>query len=171
MAGEIAAQYLQSLGYSDIACVVPSLDTPLYSDIVEGFREATPEPGAFKVYDGTGNKTKGGKKFISEWLDTGKALPRAFFVADDAVASGMILYLLKAGIRVPEDVAFVGFGDLMNPDTTAMELTTVRHPAAEKGERAAELLLKILNDPDSVPDGYTELLEPTLTIRESCGKK
>jgi LacI family transcriptional regulator len=171
MVGEIAAQHLQSLGYSDIACVVPSLDTPLYRDIVQGFRETVPETETIKVYDGTGNKTKGGREFISEWLDKGESLPQAFFVADDAVASGMILCLLKAGIRIPEDVAFVGFGDLSNPDTTAIELTTVRHPAAEKGERAAKVLLKRLGEPGSVPENHTELVEPTLIIRESCGSK
>jgi DNA-binding LacI/PurR family transcriptional regulator len=98
-------------------------------------------------------------------------LPRAFFCVEDHLVLGMIQRFREAGLKVPADVAFIGFGDLMNPKHYPHDVTSVRQPAREKGKKAGELLLHILNHPQEMQKIQTIILDPPLTIRKTCGCK
>ncbi|HEY6072643.1 MAG TPA: substrate-binding domain-containing protein, partial [Anaerolineales bacterium] len=95
------------------------------------------------------------------------ARPDAVFAASDMIAIGGMRAVREAGLKVPEDVAFVGFDDL--PMTTMLEsqLTTVRQPVYQFGIRAVELLIDLINNGILPPRRV--LLETELVIRETCG--
>ena len=91
----------------------------------------------------------------------------AVFAANDMMAIGALQALRQAGVRVPEDVAVVGFDDI--PLARHMGLTTVRVRIAELGERALDRLLSMLaGEQDS---NGQELHMPELVIRSTTDPK
>ncbi len=79
--------------------------------------------------------------------DLVKAQPRidALFCASDTLAVGALLGAVRAGIRVPDDLAIAGFGDVELASTVVPALTTVRVPRAEIGREAARIVMERLN--------------------------
>jgi LacI family transcriptional regulator len=94
-------------------------------------------------------------------------LPDAIVCANDQMAIGAIRELQIAGIRVPADIAVVGFDDMHAGTLVAPPLTTVRQPMRLLGERACSRLLERIADP-ALPR-QVERLPTELIIRESCG--
>lgn len=92
--------------------------------------------------------------------------PDAVFCANDVVALGVLRGLLEAGVRVPEDVAVVGYDDIEFARTAAVPLTTVRQPALELGRSAARLLLDECAG-GSAHEHRSVLFEPELVVRRS----
>jgi LacI family transcriptional regulator len=90
----------------------------------------------------------------------------AIFAADDASAVGALTALHKAGIRVPEEIALVGFDDAPLSRHLAPPLTTVRAPIAAAGAAAAEQLLYLVETGTAVQQ---VTLPAELIIRRSCG--
>ena len=74
---------------------------------------------------------------------------------------------LPAGVRVPQDIAIVGFHDIGTARYTTPALTTVGHPREELGEMAAEALFTLLEG-GSV-EARDRIVPVWLTVRESCG--
>lgn len=90
----------------------------------------------------------------------------AIFAANDQMAYGVRLGLYRRGLRVPEDVALVGFDDLLGSAYTTPPLTTVRQSMLEQGRYAARGLLNLLADlPPDMPPVATDLV-----IRESTAR-
>jgi len=94
--------------------------------------------------------------------------PTAVFAANDAMAIGLLSALQEAGVRVPDDIAVVGFDDIPVARFLTPPLTSVRVSIAELGGRALERLLTMLEEGD-VPERRHEVLPTTLMIRGSCG--
>jgi LacI family transcriptional regulator len=94
-------------------------------------------------------------------------LPDAIVCANDQMAIGAIRELQIAGIRVPADIAVVGFDDMHAGTLVTPPLTTVRQPMRLLGERACSRLLERIADP-ALPR-HVERLPTELIIRESCG--
>lgn len=90
----------------------------------------------------------------------------ALFTGDDEAAAGALVGLRKAGLRVPQDVALVGFDDLPLSRHLNPPLTTVRAPIEQAGRLAASLLLQLLAG--EVAE-YETVLPVELVIRQSCG--
>ena len=84
------------------------------------------------------------------FLDSEK--PDAFFALNDAAAIHLLKILNEIGIRVPDDVAIVGMGDL--PVSEAYGITTMSEPLDELGRRSADVLMQLLEDPDLEPVHY-----------------
>jgi LacI family transcriptional regulator len=96
------------------------------------------------------------------------ARPTAVVAANDSMAIGALSALTEAGIRVPEDVAVVGFDDIPIARYVNPPLTTVRVSIAELGSRAAARLLAALEQgPDR--ERVQQLLPTELVVRRSCG--
>ena len=97
----------------------------------------------------------------------GMALPDAVVCANDQMAIGVLRAFAAGGVRVPEDVAVVGFDDIALGSLYDPALTTVHQPMRMLGERACALLLDRIADPDRSP--AAELLPTELVLRASCG--
>lgn len=90
----------------------------------------------------------------------------AIFAANDQMAYGVRLGLYRRGLRVPDDIALVGFDDLVGSAYTTPPLTTVRQSMLDQGRYAARGLLNLLADlPPALPPVATELV-----IRESTAR-
>ena len=111
-----------------------------------------------------------GPKAVQTWVDERGYRPHhdieAIVAANDYMAIGVLLELQKRGIAVPEDVAIVGFDDIVIGRTFTPPLTTVRQPFDVIGQQAMQLLLTKL-DGQSVPE-LTQI-PAQLVLRQSCG--
>jgi LacI family transcriptional regulator len=94
-------------------------------------------------------------------------LPDAVVAANDQMAIGVLGSLTSAGVRVPEQVAVVGFDDIFPGDLCKPPLTTVHQPMRMLGERACDRLLERIATPGLPPQ--VELLPTELVLRQSCG--
>jgi len=93
--------------------------------------------------------------------------PTAVFVASDMVAMGALRALHEAKVRVPQEVALVGFDDITASRFITPALTTIHVPTFGLGWGAAELLIRIIDD-DRPHDTHVRL-DTELVIRETCG--
>jgi len=93
--------------------------------------------------------------------------PDAVFAASDAMAIGAMRAIQEAGLRIPKDVAVVGFDELPTAAKASPPLTTMRQPILKSGMVAAELLIDIIHHPEKQP--CHEILPTELIIRQSCG--
>jgi LacI family transcriptional regulator len=90
----------------------------------------------------------------------------AVFTGDDESAIGVLVSLRKAGRRVPEDIAIVGFDDSVFANTLLPPLTTVHAPTEQVGKQAVRQLARIIQG-DKVESRL--VLSTDLIIRRSCG--
>lgn len=94
--------------------------------------------------------------------------PTAVFAASDVVAIGVMSAIQSTGLRIPDDMAVVGFDDIFLAAHTQPPLTTVRVPAYGLGWTAAEVLVALIEGDEEVS---AVTLETELVIRDSCGAK
>jgi DNA-binding LacI/PurR family transcriptional regulator len=93
--------------------------------------------------------------------------PTAIFGANDAIAFEAGEQIFLEGLRVPEDVAVVGFDDAPYAARAPVPLTTIRQPVREMGETATGLLIDYLQSSDGTDFPAEILLPPSLVIRAS----
>ena len=109
--------------------------------------------------------------FQSALIETQKLIDNkvkfdSIFTVNDFTAAGSLKTLIKNGIKVPQEVAVVGFGDDYTAVMVDPTLTTVKQPGFEMGQKAMELLIKRINQTKPEPP-KTEVLNTSLVIRES----
>ncbi|MCB9850003.1 MAG: LacI family DNA-binding transcriptional regulator [Phycisphaerales bacterium] len=104
-----------------------------------------------------------GKEHLRNWVGAGNCV----FAANDEMASGIIDAAYALDIKVPKEIAVVGFDDTRIARMTRPPLTTVRVPMALMGATAIELLCKRLADPEIAEQRVS--LRPQLITRRSCG--
>jgi LacI family transcriptional regulator len=97
----------------------------------------------------------------------GAALPDAVVCVNDQMAIGVLRAFASGGVRVPEDVAVVGFDDIALGSLYDPTLTTVHQPMRMLGERACTLLLDRIAEPGQ--RSAVDLLPTELVLRASCG--
>jgi LacI family transcriptional regulator len=96
--------------------------------------------------------------------------PDAVFCYNDPIAMGATNVILEAGLRVPEDVALVGCGNLHYNDWLRVPLTSIDQHSDQIGTRAGEILLQMIEEREwPVPEQV--VLEPKLVVRESTAGK
>lgn len=93
--------------------------------------------------------------------------PTAVFVANNLMTLGAFRALHEAGVRIPDEMALVGFDDMPWATSLNPPLTAVSQPSQEIGSSAADLLLDRLARPDRATRHL--ILETTLVVRASCG--
>src|SRR5262245_9668914 len=96
-----------------------------------------------------------------------KPRPTAIVAANDLMAIGALGELKKAGLRAPEDISVVGFGDILFAALTDPPLTTIALPREEIGRAAVEALLNTIKDTSRMGREYK--ITPRLVVRESTG--
>ncbi|MGP4076893.1 LacI family DNA-binding transcriptional regulator [Halobacillus sp. K22] len=166
-----ATKHLLNLGHKRIA----HISGPLYSLIskyrFKGYREAMKENG---IEFDTNLIREGEFTFESGYEQTLKLLdqkfpPTAVFAASDEMAMGVINAAKHRGIKVPEELAVVGFDNIKFSAIFDPPLTTIAQPKFGMGKRAMEMLIKRFNG-ESL-DQMEHTLPDELIIRESCGAK
>lgn len=110
-------------------------------------------------------KQQSGQRLTEELLALASP-PTALFVCNGLMTAGALESIAARGLKIPKQVAIVGFDELPLADVFNPPLTMVRQPAYEVGKSAAELLLKRIEEPGR-PATSLKLL-PTLIIRKSC---
>lgn len=144
-AGRAAALHLLGRGHDDLAVIAASDTRALRRRA--GFLEALDErgitPRAVETTDTPGSHRLGRAAFAA--LVDGGRVPRALFCTSDPLAQGAVTEALVRGLRVPEDVAIMGFGDFPNSSTIAPSLTSIFFDRQRIGTAAAEAILRELD--------------------------
>jgi LacI family transcriptional regulator len=95
------------------------------------------------------------------------ARPDAVFAASDTMAMGAIRAIREAGLKIPDDIALVGFDDLPLASQSDPSLTTVRQPIIQFGFQAVEILIDVIEN--GLKPARRIIMETDLIIRKSCG--
>jgi LacI family transcriptional regulator len=107
-----------------------------------------------------------GFQVMGELLDLDNT-PSAVFVASDVIAFGAMQAIKSSGMRIPDDIAIVGFDDVSLTRYVEPHLTTIKLPAYEIGSETGKLCLQQIESDGSTNIG--ELLSTELIVRNSCG--
>jgi LacI family transcriptional regulator, galactose operon repressor len=184
-----AVHHMISQGYRRIAHIKGPASYLCSQERYQGYCQAlieagiTPDP-ALAVQ---GDFEIGGGRTSARMLFSMENPPNAIFAGNDHTAWGVMEVAEELGLRLPEDVALVGFDNMSTSAHKRPPLTTVKQPFHEMGQRAADLLMNLLESPRHIPlypntnpflksslhsPAYNEpiriLLETNLVIRESC---
>jgi LacI family transcriptional regulator len=185
-----AVRHLLDLGHRRIAHVQGPSRFKVSHDRCAGYTDAlieagiTPDPeliveGDFKPPSG---RTCGGQLFsLAE-------RPTAIFAGNDEMAYGVMAAAEERGLRIPDEVALVGFDDIESSAHVRPALTSVRQPFYEMGQAATTLLLSLVDAPRPLPARWvgggtppapavtSQIHHPmrvqlpiSLVVRESCG--
>lgn len=92
--------------------------------------------------------------------------PTAVFCANDLIALGLLQEVVRQGLRVPQDIAIVGYDDIDYAAAAVVPLSSVRQPRDQLGRAAAEMLFDEINGGDSHRHRQI-VFEPELVVRES----
>ncbi len=168
---EVAVSHLLEAGHRHIGMIT---NAPLtYTSAQQrraGYRKAlelkniTPDSSLIKE----GNYTPASGYHAMKELLAETPRPTAVFVASDVVAAGAILAVRRAGLRIPEDIAIVGFDDIPMAEYLDPPLTTIRLPAFGLGWAAGERLVRLIRGEGLDQAGI--FLESQLIVRESTIK-
>lgn len=164
-----AVTHLIQLGYRKIGTITGALTSTVSLDRKEGYLKALLNNGLRLdknlIVEGDFTET-GGYLAMQRLLP---AQPDAVFAASDVMALGAMRAVREVGLRVPEDIAFVGFDDLPVATLANPPLTTIHQPIAEFGERAVEMLIDLIEN--GVKPPRRVIMDTELVIRESCGAR
>jgi LacI family repressor for deo operon, udp, cdd, tsx, nupC, and nupG len=98
-------------------------------------------------------------------------LPEALFVTEDDAAYNMLEACSLRGIRVPEDMALIGFDDEKPARYFNSSLSTIHHPFTEKGVEAVKILTGLMDGTLDRNKVHQKILKPHLVVRKTCGTK
>ena len=169
--GRLAAEHLISIGRTKLAFVGGPYEIRQVSDRLEGARAAiATHPGVTLEVIATEALTViEGRRIGAELRQRPvEERPDALFAANDLVALGVIQALMMQGsssIRVPEDIALIGYDDIDFAGAAVVPLSSIRQPSALIGQMAVEILLEEASDP-TLPPRQIEF-QPELIVRES----
>lgn len=165
--GSKAVDYLLSLGSNRIGIATgPYSDNFLIAERYRGARDAVRRsPGARLVEVPTNSITSGGRE-IAAHIARSAEPPDAFFAPNDMLALSLIDALRAEGLRVPQDVAVMGYDDVAFPGSHESELTTMGQDARGIAQSAVRLLLE---SPAGAGAGRRrEVFTPRLVRRETA---
>jgi LacI family transcriptional regulator len=174
--GRIAVQHLLDHGHTDIALVGGPGDLEQVRDRRHGAELARARHGRARLLaistpnlDAASGVAAAGELAA---LPTAER-PTAVFAANDLLAVGVLQGLLTSGLRVPDDVALIGYDDISFAASAAVPLSSVRQPGREIGRRAAELLLQeIAAAEQDEPHEHTAVrFTPELVVRRSSMRR
>ena len=167
-AGYDATVHLVQQGCSRVMHITGNLAQNVYADRLNGFRKALQEhnlpyePCQLMITD---LSEKAGGEVARQILEM-KERPDGLFFANDLCAAVCMKSLKDAGIKIPEDIAIVGFNNDTISRLLEPQLTTINYPGREMGEIAASNLIAQLNGRSDRAD-YTVTLASQLMIRGS----
>jgi len=168
--GKMATEFLISQGYTRIACITGPLDKTTAQQRLAGFRQAMHEANLeiMPGYEVSGDFEFAGGLSAMQQLLALAVPPHAVFASNDAMAVGVYQAVYQQGLRIPTDVAVMGYDDIQLAQYMTPPLTTIHQPKDELGELAIDTLLHRLQEPDT--EAQVLSLTPELIIRGSVSK-
>lgn len=166
-----AVSHLLKLGHRRIGLIGGPILATTGRERQEGYRKALLEAGLqpdqrlIKIGD---FKQESGYRGVCDLL-AAEDPPTAIFTSNNLMTLGALGAIRDKGLKIPDDIALVGFDDLPWAALLVCPLTTVAQPTYDLGQIAAEMLLGRIADKDR-PIRKIKL-EPTLIVRQSCGSK
>ena len=140
----------------------------------EGYRRAhaqlglTPDPKL--MLDPKGNSVAAGFWAMDE-LRGRKLNFSAVFASNDSLALGVLRYCAKHGLRVPEDVAIVGFDNIEFGEFAVTPISTINYDVASVTKLAIERMLELIGVAGELPEARVTQVEPELVVRESSNQR
>jgi LacI family transcriptional regulator len=171
LGGDLAVSHLIAAGHERIAFAGGPVSLQQVADRREGALRALSRAGAsaaeLMVIDTPALNVAAGKAAGSAIAQSGRAgRPTAVFCANDLVAFGLLQEMTQSGIRVPEDIAIVGYDDIDFAAAAAVPLSSVRQPRQQIGRTAAQLLLEEAYEREEHKHRQV-IFQPELEIRRS----
>ncbi len=165
-----AVNHLFRLGHDKIAVIAGAKKTSTTRERTKGARQAFKDAGpnldpkhiAYCSYE-RGKAEVAAKRM----LETDNP-PTAFFTQDDSMALGVREAVFSLGLRIPEDIALVGFDDIDIASLTGIELSTISQKKYDMGIMATSILIDKIEQ-KSAPMVNKVVLEAKLMIRGTCG--
>ncbi|QRR03661.1 LacI family DNA-binding transcriptional regulator [Dyadobacter sandarakinus] len=167
-----ATQHLIRAGRRRIAHLTSPIYLSITTERLAGYRKALEDHGIafdekYVRYFAHGGKDEGENRDGIRALMQLPEPPDAIFSASDRLSTGCLAVLQNEKVKVPEQVALVGFtnsgvADLFNPP-----LTTVVQPAMEMGQQAMNLLIRLIEHPQAQNNFETMAFKTSLNVRES----
>ena len=171
-----ATEHLIKSGYRHIAALAGSEYLSITKERLGGYRKALEDHGIPYDEHYIQHCLHGGMLYnevenaLSELLKL-KKKPDAIIASADKLTTNCLRYFKKRKIKVPDDVALIGFSNLDLTDLLSPSLSVVRQPAFEMGELSTELLIQLIESKRPVKDFERKVLPPQLFIRESTSKE
>lgn len=157
------------LGHKTIAYISSNQNLLLYQDRLIGYQNALENHGIrfdknLVRFDEP--SIQGGYKCMCQLLDSEKNIT-AVVTAGDTMAIGAMRAIQEYGMKVPDDIAVVGFDDIEISSYWTPALTTIRQPVYQIGQRSFQRLLNMINTGNI--SGSKDIIPHELIIRKSCG--
>ena len=168
--GFLAVEHLIKLGHERIGVIGGSSESSVGFERLEGGKKALAAYGLEVMGDYflegdflRGSGYQGGKRF----LEMDKP-PTAIFATNDYMALGTYQALMEGAVKVPEEIALIGFNDIEFTSMKGIELTTIGQKKYEMGALAVKTLVERIEGRKGGPPEEI-ILEPELIIRKTCG--
>jgi LacI family transcriptional regulator len=168
-AARAAVDYLIERGHTHIGMLAGTEGTPPQRRRLQGYREALSDHGlAYQdVFVRNGDYTEQGGYAEMQRLLSLAERPSALFAANDLMAIGAMLAVQDAGLRIPQDMAIMGFDDIPAAYLVHPRLTTVRQFQEKAGQQAAKLLFERLCGEAAAEVQFIEM-PVEIVVRESA---
>lgn len=174
-AAKKAVEHLIEIGYSKIAMVCGEIPKEENLNKKRGYKDALSDAGI--KYDKslvieTPNTIEGGYMAAKKLIEM-ENRPRAVFATSDILAFGIMDSVNDNDLRIPEDIAVLGFDNVRMSNLVTPKLSTVEKPLHKMGVMGARLLIDFIDgDEDAFTgEGKEIVLMAKLKIRKSCGHK
>lgn len=167
-----ATEHLLKGGRSRIAHVTSPAYLSITNERLEGYKKALEDYSiqfdeSYVKYCHHGGKVVSeNEAAVQELLDMPEP-PDAIFTASDRITTGCMLVLKKNNIKIPDEIALVGFTNLSVAELLDPPLTAVVQPALEMGQQATELLIKLIESSKKPTVFEMRSLKTSLVVRES----
>ena len=166
-----AMNHLIEIGHKNIGMIYGSKPKSENMEKLEGYKNAIAS-AKFKLADSNivveENTFDGGYLAVSKILNQ-QVRPDAIFASSDNMAIGAMEKIKQLGLRIPEDIAVVGFDNLKISGYVEPKLTTVAKPMYRMGLIATRLLFDIMEESQLESEPQEILIQSRLKVRKSCG--
>ncbi|MEV6924259.1 LacI family DNA-binding transcriptional regulator [Dactylosporangium sp. NPDC051485] len=170
LGGRLAGEHLVAQGHRHIAFVGGPVSIAQIHDRHAGIAGAVAGKAELAVVPTPNLTVASGRTAATRIASTPpESRPTAVFCANDLLALGVLQEMTQRGIRVPRDVAIVGYDDIEFAAAAAVPLSSVRQPREQLGRTAAALLLEEIED-DGRHEHRHVVFQPELIVRESSGR-
>jgi len=168
---EMGVRHLIEHGHKRIACVGYDSGSYTIRERIEGYKQAMRSAGLQPMLFTNLNSVEAMQAQVERWR-TAKDKPTALFSVKRISSVGLIQALHRGKLRVPQDIALVGFDDFELAEVLGTPLTVVRQSPTEIARAAAELLFKKITQAENndQPSQPSKIIFPAeLILRRSCG--